>query len=78
MLHKHRGQAYKQINKQEQHRTNTPNKRKALKECKKDRAHCYGHENARNAENGAMVEKKQLSEGSCYKREQRNYKLYLF
>jgi hypothetical protein len=30
--HKHRAQAYKQINKQEQLRTNTPNKKKALKE----------------------------------------------
>jgi hypothetical protein len=34
-LHKHRAQAYKQANKQEQLRTDTPNKRKALKERKK-------------------------------------------
>jgi hypothetical protein len=33
--HKHRTQAYKQANKQEQLRTDTPNKRKALKECTK-------------------------------------------
>ena len=30
-----------------------------------DRARCYGYENARNAGNGAMVEKKQLSEDLC-------------
>jgi hypothetical protein len=33
--HKHRAQAYKQTNKQEQLGTGTPNKRKALKECTK-------------------------------------------
>jgi hypothetical protein len=32
---KHRAQAYKQANKQEQLRTGTTNKRKALKECTK-------------------------------------------
>jgi hypothetical protein len=32
MSHKHRAQAYKQANKQEQLRTDTTNKRKALKE----------------------------------------------
>jgi hypothetical protein len=76
--HKHRAQAYKQINKQEQQRTNTPNKEKLNKSIQKDRARCYGHESARNAENGGTVEKKQLSEDLCYKREQRNYKLHLF
>jgi hypothetical protein len=34
--HKHRAQAYKQANKQEQLRTNTPKKRKTLKECTKE------------------------------------------
>jgi hypothetical protein len=31
--HKHRTEAYKQANKQERLRIDTPNKRKALKEC---------------------------------------------
>jgi len=31
------------------------NKRKALKNVLKDRARCYGHKNARSAENGARV-----------------------
>jgi hypothetical protein len=46
----------------------TPNKRKALKECTKDRAHCYGHESERNTENGARVEKIQLAGDLYYKR----------
>jgi hypothetical protein len=76
--HKHRAQAYKQINKQEQLRTNTPNKEKLNKSVQKDRACCYGHESIRNAENGGTFENKQLSEDLCYKREQRNYMLHLF
>ena len=32
-----------------------------------DRARYYDYENARNAENKATVEKKQLSEDLCYK-----------
>jgi hypothetical protein len=56
----------------------TPNKRKALKECTKDRAHCYGHESERNVENGARVEKIQLSEDLYYKRNKRTIGFYLF
>ena len=41
-------------------------------------ARCYGYESARNTENGATVEKKQLPEDLCYKRKQKNYKFYLF
>ena len=37
------------------------------KNVQKDRARCYGYENARNAENEATVERKQLSEDLCYK-----------
>jgi len=40
-------------------------------------AWCYGYENARNAENEATVEKKQLSEDLYYNRIE-NYKLDLF
>ena len=43
----------------------------------KDRARCYGYENARNAENGATVEKIQLPKDLCYKRNKRTL-LYLF
>jgi hypothetical protein len=76
--HKYRTEAYKKPNKQERLRTDTPKKRKASKECTKGLARCYGHESARNTENGARVEKKHLSEDLCYKREQINYKLHLF
>ena len=37
------------------------------KNVQKDRARCYGYENARNAENVARVEKKRLSKDLCYK-----------
>ena len=36
------------------------------KNALKDRARCYGYENARNTENEATVEKKQLSEDLYY------------
>jgi hypothetical protein len=43
-------------------------KTKLKKSVLEDRARCYGHENARNAEDGATVEKKQLSEDLYYKK----------
>ena len=45
-------------------RNNTPFKRKAfIKHAPKERVRRYGHEIARNAENGATVNKIQLTEG---------------
>jgi hypothetical protein len=43
-----------------------------------DRTHCYGYENERNMENGARVEKKQLSEDLYYKRNKRTIGFHLF
>ena len=59
-------------------KNNTPNQKKNFKKnVLKDRAHGYGYENARNTENEATVEKKQLSEDLYYNRIE-NYKLDLF
>jgi hypothetical protein len=74
----HRTETQQQTIKQEQIRTHTPKKGKLKKSIPRDRALCYGHKSARNIEDGATVEKKQLSEGLCYKREQRNHKLHSF
>jgi hypothetical protein len=45
---------------------------------KKDRAHCYGQKGARNTDNGARVEKKQLSEDLYYKRNKTTIGFHLF
>jgi len=59
-------------------KNNTPIQKKGFKKSAlKDKARCYGYENARNAENEATVEKKQLSEDLYYNRIE-NYKLDLF
>jgi hypothetical protein len=44
----------------------------------KDRAHCYGQEGARNTENEATIEKRQLSEDLCYKRDKRTISFIYF
>jgi len=36
-------------------KNNTPKQKKGFKRVLKDRAHCYGYEGARNAENGAKT-----------------------
>jgi hypothetical protein len=53
-------------------------KEKLKKERIKDWGRCYGQEDERNAENGARVEKKQLSEDLCYKRNKRIIGFHLF
>ena len=50
-----------QSKQQVQLRTIHQNKRKALKSIHKDKARCYSKASAINAENGATVEKRQLS-----------------
>ena len=55
----------------------TKTKERLKKNVQKDGARCYGYENARNAENGATVEKIQLPKDLCYKRNKRTL-LYLF
>ena len=43
-----------------------------------DRIRCYGYESTRNAENGVMVGKKQLSEDLYYKRNKRTINFIYF
>jgi hypothetical protein len=76
--HKHRTKAQQQTNKQEELRTTHQMKEKLKKSILKNRAHCYGQEGARNKENGARVEKKQISEDLCYKINKRTICFYLF
>ena len=47
-------------------KNNTPKQKKGLKEHTKDRARFYDYESARNTENGAGIEKKQLSKDLFY------------
>jgi hypothetical protein len=66
--HKHRTQAYKQANKQEQLRTDIPNKKESFKGAyKRIGLVATVKRTKKNMENGARVEKKQLSEDLCYK-----------
>jgi hypothetical protein len=65
-------------NKQTRTKNNTPNEKILKKSVLKDRAHCYGQEGARNTENGATIEKKQLSEDLCYKRDKRTISFIYF
>jgi hypothetical protein len=75
----HRTEVQQQTNKHEELKITHQIKGKLKKSILKERAPCYGHVNERNTENGARVEKKQLSKDLSYRRKQTTINfIYLF